>query len=94
MITFKKLFTRKRVVEEEISIPSDGKFYGNTLELRKSIDRNISCATAETLGFNPDELSEEELDDFSELGWVLYWMARGFHISEEELERYKETGHF
>lgn len=92
---FKKLFKRRNSEEKIISIPSsdDGEFYGNTNALLKSIDGDISRTAAEALGFDPNNLSEEELNNFSELGWVLYRMACGFHISKEELERYEKTGH-
>ena len=84
---FKKIFKKRTA---EITIPPDGKIYGNNSELARSINDNVSRIAAEALGFDPNKLSEEELDDFSELGWALYWICRGFHVSKEELEQYEK----
>jgi hypothetical protein len=93
---FKNLFKRKKVVEEDVFELSedDGiEIEGNTCELLESIHRDMSRAAAEAVGIDPDELDEEELDDFSELGLALYWMARGVHVTKEDLEQLEKTGH-
>lgn len=84
----RKLF-RRRTAKEEISISPDNKICGNTSELFKSIHDDVIDSTIKVLypDINVDELSEEELEDLLELGYVLYLLGCGFHASAEDIER-------
>ena len=89
----KQLFSniKKRIVKEEVSVLPDDKAYG---ELMDSFNAKITRAIAEMLGFNPDELDLETMEDLNCLGWALYWMACGCHATDKDLKRLKATGHF
>ncbi len=92
----KQLFSsiKKRIVKEEESVLPDDKAYGNTSELMDSFDAKITRAIAVLLGFNPDELDLETMEDLNYLGRALYWMACGCHATDKDLKRLKVTGHF
>ncbi|MBQ9017340.1 hypothetical protein IJ103_03845 [Candidatus Saccharibacteria bacterium] len=74
---------------------SDDKCSGNTTELLQSIHTDVARTTAKALypNIDVDKLTEEELDDFAELGHMFHLLACGFHASPEDLERLEKTGH-
>lgn len=92
----KKLFgklSKKKTIEEEISdiLSSDEEIVGNTSKLCRSINLSMARCMFETLCPDADfeSLSEEEKDEFAEYGYILYWIGRGFHVTEADLEQLK-----
>lgn len=92
---FKKLFEKlfkKRTDKKDASALPDDIVCGNTAGLNKSLEISLARRTAKVFcpGIDVADCSKKEQDALAAMGLAAYWMACGFHASEEDVTQLKK----